>query len=191
MATGLYNPLLMATPTGGAVKNEKFNMLFRARCSYPSTHNVLLFQSNPESPIFDGPRMFTKIFGLANTQVSLIFPFKREFLAQIPVLMEGKIKKVKARLITSMPIATVSLYLWKSSARLVPGDRVGNRIFQFPVPTAPGDIFTFPGSGFTDIRLEQGFFYYWCFEFDDLIPRSTNFGIQLTTDIFWGNGPKV
>lgn len=185
---GLYNPLLMATPTGGSSKNEQFFMQFKARCAYQSTHNVLNFLSNPEDPTHDGPRVFTKLYGTNNTQVSLGTPFKNEFKSEIRALMEGVLKKVKAELITSMPVEPVSLWLWRSEERETPGDRV-IKLFSFPLPGGPQDTFTFPSSGLADIRIEKDKWYYYCFEFDDLIARTRNFGIELTADIWWGDGP--
>jgi len=190
MGSGLYNPLLMATPVGGASKNEINHLQFKARMANNSTHNLIAFVGVPESATRDGPRIFRKIFATGRTRGPGFSPFKPEFNFQQRALMEGNLKKVQARLITSMPTPTVSMWLWKTDTIYTPGDRVA-KIFSFPVPTMPDDLFTFPTTGFVDIRLEKDRYYYWCWEFDDLIPRFTNFGIQVTTDIWWGNGPVV
>jgi len=186
--SGLYNPLLMATPTGGASLNEEQNLQFNARMTWYNTQNTVQFLSTAESPTVDGPRTFIKIFGDTQTQVSLTPPFKNEFKFQVRLLMTARLRRVRARLITSMPVNTVSLWLWKSSGQRVAGDRV-KFIFDFPTPTAPGDEFIFPpAGGDIDFRMDKDAFYYWCFEFDDLIPRTTNFGIELSADVYLGDG---
>lgn len=179
----------MATPVGGASKNEQFHLQFRARMAHNSTHNLITFIGVPESATRDGPRVFRSIFSAGRNTIGFT-PFKPEFSFQKRALMEGNLKKVVAELITSMPVDPVSLWLWKADALFVPGDRVV-KLISFPSVSAPGDEFRFPGTGLADIRLEKDRWYYLCWEFDDEIPRSTNFGIQVTTDIWWGNGPIV
>lgn len=187
MGSGLYNPLLMATPVGGRVLNEQFHLQFNARSVMWNTQNVVNFLSNPEDATHDGPRTFVTIWGGALALVSLIQPFKNEFQRQILMLMEGRLRRVRARLITSMPVNTVSMYLVEASTFLQPHEK-RKFLFDFPTPTAPADQFVFPASGSVDIRLKKEKYYYFMFEFDDLIPRSTNFGIAIGTDIWFGDG---
>ena len=183
---GLYNPALMATPTGGAGLNEEQNIAFNARVTWNNTQNVINFFSNPEDATHDGPRVFFKIFGDTDNQVGGA-PFRFEFARQMKVLMPMRLRRVRATLITAMPTPTVSLWLWKSTGFKVVGNRV-KFIFDFPTPTAPGDEFIFPPTGDIDFQMDKDAFYYWCFEFDDLIPRTTNFGINLSADFFLGTG---
>lgn len=184
---GLYNPLLMATPTGGASKNEKSFLQFSAKMTYTTTDNVINFLGNPESSTHDGPRVFIKLFGGSSVRTSpLGLPFPLEFRSQIRNLMEGRLKKVRANLITSMPVDTVSLWLWEADTRQIKGHKV-KFIFDFPAPTTTGDQFEFTG----DFTMSKDKFYYWGFEFDDLIPRSTNFGIQLASDVWYGNADSL
>jgi len=190
MVLGLYNPLLMATPVGGASKNEEQFLQFRARMCHLETFNTITFVNAPESATKDGPRVFTKINPLTSTQVPLIPPFKPEWSVQQRILMESKLKRVKVTLITSMPVHKVSLWLWRATQRLVKGERY-KRLISFPDVSAPFDEFQFPGSGFADIRLERDKFYYFCWEFNDQIPGGDNFGVQMTTDFFYGNGPLI
>ena len=181
----------MACSCEGVVsKNEEQFLQFNGKMSWQSTHNVVNFFSNPEDSTHDGPRTFKKISGDNNTQVSLIAPFKFEFGAQQRMLMEARLKKVSIQLITGMPINTVSMWLWESTGLLVPGTRK-KFICDFPVPSAPGDQVFWPGPSTLvpepGFRLKKDRFYYWCWEFDDLIARTTNFGIQVTSEIWFGN----
>ena len=187
MGSGLYNPLLMATPFGGPVFNEQFHLQFNARSVMWSTQNVVNFSSAPEDATHDGPRTFMRIYGGSLALTGLTPPFKAEFSHEIPMLNEARLRRVRARLITSMPVNTVSMYLRESDAFNTVGKKI-KFIFDFPTPTAPGDQFIFPITGSVNIRLKKGKFYYWMFEFDDLIPRTTNFGIAIGTDIWFGDG---